>query len=146
HRLCHHRRDCQGIGQDGPLDRRHRPRACIDTRVEARRNPVAGCDDLARNSGAAGQMKRFLIALLLCSAAVSAAPRQQAPALKPTGVLAIINFKKDGGGPGPDMDIRVEPQNVIADALAAGLELRKKENFLRYQYMLTFGPASAAPK
>jgi len=66
--------------------------------------------------------------------------------LKPTGVLAIINFKKDGGGPGPDMDIRVEPQNVIADALAAGLELRKKENFLRYQYMLTFGPASAAPK
>jgi ubiquinone/menaquinone biosynthesis C-methylase UbiE len=66
--------------------------------------------------------------------------------LKPTGVLAIINFKKDGGGPGPDMEIRVDPENVIADAAAAGLELRKKENFLRYQYMLIFGPAAAAPR
>jgi hypothetical protein len=32
---------------------------------------------------------------------------------------------------------------VIRDARAAGLELRKRENFLRYQYLLTFG---AAPK
>lgn len=66
-------------------------------------------------------------------------------ALKPAGVVAIINFKRDGGGPGPGMDERVEPEKVIADAAAAGLELRKKE-FLRYQYMLTFGPAAAAPK
>jgi ubiquinone/menaquinone biosynthesis C-methylase UbiE len=61
--------------------------------------------------------------------------------LKPTGVLGIINFKKDGGGPGPDMDLRVDAEKVIADAAAAGLELRKRETFLRYQYMLTFGPA-----
>lgn len=61
--------------------------------------------------------------------------------LKPTGVVAIVNFKKDGGGPGPRMDERVDPEQVIADARAAGLELRKRENFLRYQYMLTFGPA-----
>ena len=66
--------------------------------------------------------------------------------LKPSGVLGIVNFKKDGGGPGPDMDIRIDPEKVIADAAAAGLELRKRENFLRYQYMLTFGPAAAAPK
>lgn len=61
--------------------------------------------------------------------------------LKPSGVVCIINFKKDGGGPGPSMDERVEPDQVIADAREAGLELRKHESFLRYQYMLTFGVA-----
>jgi hypothetical protein len=62
--------------------------------------------------------------------------------LKPTGLVGIINFKKDGGGPGPPMDERVDPEQVINDASAAGLELRKRETFLRYQYMLTFGPAA----
>ena len=62
--------------------------------------------------------------------------------LKPTGVLGIVNFKKDGGGPGPEMDIRVDAEKVIADAAAAGLELRKRETFLRYQYMLVFGPTT----
>jgi ubiquinone/menaquinone biosynthesis C-methylase UbiE len=62
--------------------------------------------------------------------------------LKPTGLVGIINFKKDGGGPGPAMDERVDPEQVINDARAAGLELRKRESFLRYQYMLTFGPAA----
>lgn len=59
-------------------------------------------------------------------------------ALKPDGMLGIVNFKKDGGGPGPAMEVRVDPEKVIADARAAGLELRKREN-LRYQYLLTFG-------
>jgi len=59
--------------------------------------------------------------------------------LKPLGVVAIVNFKKDGGGPGPNMDERVDPERVIAEARAAGLELRKRDDFLRYQYMLTFG-------
>jgi ubiquinone/menaquinone biosynthesis C-methylase UbiE len=59
--------------------------------------------------------------------------------LKPGGVVAIVNFKKDGGGPGPSMDERVDPEQVVADARAAGLELRKRDDFLRYQYMLTFG-------
>jgi len=67
--------------------------------------------------------------------------RNVAHALKPTGLIGIINSKKDGGGPGPNMDERVDPEQVIADARAAGLELRKRETFLRYQYMLTFGPA-----
>ena len=70
--------------------------------------------------------------------------RNVGTSLKPTGVVAIVNFKKDGGGPGPDMDARVAADTVIADARAAGLELRKRDDFLRYQYMLTFGPA--APK
>ena len=69
--------------------------------------------------------------------------RNLAKSLKPTGTIGIVNYKKDGGGPGPAMDERVDPEQVIRDATAAGLELRKRENFLRYQYLLTFG---AAPK
>jgi predicted methyltransferase len=55
------------------------------------------------------------------------------------GVIGIINYKKDGGGPGPPMEERVDPEKVIQDALAAGLVLLKRENFLRYQQLLTFG-------
>ena len=65
--------------------------------------------------------------------------RNVARALKPTGTIGIVNYKKDGAGPGPDMAERVDPEKVIADAQAAGLELRKLETFLRYHYMLTFG-------
>jgi ubiquinone/menaquinone biosynthesis C-methylase UbiE len=65
--------------------------------------------------------------------------RNIATSLKPAGTIGIINYKKDGGGPGPAMDERVDPEQVIRDARDAGLELRKRENFLRYQYLLTFG-------
>jgi ubiquinone/menaquinone biosynthesis C-methylase UbiE len=70
--------------------------------------------------------------------------RNVAAALKPAGVIGIVEFKRDGGGPGPAMSVRVDPEKVIADARAVGLELRKRENFLRYQYMLTFGLAPVA--
>lgn len=65
--------------------------------------------------------------------------RNIAQSLKPNGTLGIVNYKKDGGGPGPPMEERVDAEKVIADATAAGLELRKRESFLRYQYMLIFG-------
>ena len=65
--------------------------------------------------------------------------RNLARAMKPSGLIGIVNYKKDGGGPGPLMEQRVDPEKVIADAKAAGLELRKRETFLRYQYMLIFG-------
>jgi ubiquinone/menaquinone biosynthesis C-methylase UbiE len=65
--------------------------------------------------------------------------RNVAKSLKAAGTVGIVNYKKDGGGPGPPMDQRVDAEKVIADARAAGLELRKRENFLRYQYLLTFG-------
>ena len=67
--------------------------------------------------------------------------RNLAKVLKPTGTIGIINYKKDGEGPGPAMEERVDAEQVIRDARAAGLELRKRENFLRYQYLLTFGVA-----
>jgi predicted methyltransferase len=63
--------------------------------------------------------------------------------LKPKGLLGIIEYKKDGGGPGPPMDERVDPENVIRVAEAAGLRLVRRETFLRYQFMLVFGRATA---
>ena len=39
--------------------------------------------------------------------------RNVAKSLKPNGVIGIVNFKKDGGGPGPAMDERVDPEQVI---------------------------------
>ena len=61
-----------------------------------------------------------------------------ARALKPNGRIGIVEFKKDGLGPGPPMEERVDPEQVIRDAEAAGLRLVSRENFPRYLYMLVF--------
>jgi ubiquinone/menaquinone biosynthesis C-methylase UbiE len=65
--------------------------------------------------------------------------RNLARSLRPTGRIGIVNFTKEGGGPGPPMEERVDPERVIRDARAAGLRLTSRPNFLRYQYMLVFG-------
>ena len=59
-----------------------------------------------------------------------------ARSLKPAGRIGIIEFKKDGWGPGPPMDERMDPERILRDAEAAGLRLLSHETFLRYQYML----------
>jgi predicted methyltransferase len=64
--------------------------------------------------------------------------RNIAKALKPGGRIGILEFKKDGWGPGPPMDERMDPEPIIRDAEAAGLSLLSRETFLRYQYMLVF--------
>jgi predicted methyltransferase len=64
--------------------------------------------------------------------------RNLAKSLKDTGRIGIVDFRKDGGGPGPAMEERVDPEKVIHDAEAAGLVLRSRETFLKYQYMLVF--------
>jgi ubiquinone/menaquinone biosynthesis C-methylase UbiE len=61
-----------------------------------------------------------------------------ASSLKPMGRIGIVNFTKNGGGPGPAMEERVDPEAVISDAKAAGLVLRSRETFLKYEYMLVF--------
>jgi ubiquinone/menaquinone biosynthesis C-methylase UbiE len=68
--------------------------------------------------------------------------RHVAAALKRDGRLGIVEFRKDGWGPGPEMDERVEPERVVRDAEAAGLQLIAREN-LRYQYLLVFGRTAA---
>lgn len=60
--------------------------------------------------------------------------------LEPGGRVGIVEFTKEGGGPGPAMEDRVDPEDVIRNAEAAGLVLESRETFLRYQYMLVFVP------
>jgi predicted methyltransferase len=68
--------------------------------------------------------------------------RNVAASLKPQGRIGIVDFKKDGYGPGPAMEERVDPERVIRDAEAAGLRLLSRPAFLRYQYMLVFGKSA----
>jgi ubiquinone/menaquinone biosynthesis C-methylase UbiE len=65
--------------------------------------------------------------------------RNVAEDLKPKGRLGIVDFTKEGYGPGPPLEERVDPERIVGDARAAGLKLITQENFLRYQYLLLFG-------
>ena len=69
--------------------------------------------------------------------------RNIAASLKPTGMLGIVDFTKKGFGPGPAMDERVDPGQVIRDAAAAGLRLHATPDILPYQYLLVFQRADA---
>jgi ubiquinone/menaquinone biosynthesis C-methylase UbiE len=62
-----------------------------------------------------------------------------AQALKPQGKVGVIDFRVDGGGgPGPDLDERVHPDLVVADAKRANLRMVASETFLPFQYFLIF--------
>ena len=61
-------------------------------------------------------------------------------ALAPNGLLGVVDFRRDGaGGPGPALEERIDPETVVRDAMEAGLVLRSRETFLKYQYFLVFG-------
>jgi len=64
--------------------------------------------------------------------------RNVGASLKPGGRLGIVNFTKEGFGPGPPMEERVDPERVIRDAEAAGLRLNSRPEILPYQYLLVF--------
>ncbi len=57
--------------------------------------------------------------------------------LRPGGRVGIIDYKKGGGGPGPDGG-RPDPEAIIAVAERAGLRLVKRETFLPFQFFLIF--------
>jgi predicted methyltransferase len=61
-----------------------------------------------------------------------------AGAIKPQGRIGVVDFKLEGGGPGPDADERVPPDTVTLDAERAGLQLTRAETFLPFQYFLIF--------
>ena len=64
--------------------------------------------------------------------------RNIAKALKPNGRIGVVDFKRDGLGPGPALEDRVDPDQVVRDAEAAGLRLVRRETFLPYQFLLVF--------
>jgi SAM-dependent methyltransferase len=65
--------------------------------------------------------------------------RNVAEALAPQGRIGIVEFNKEGWGPGPPIEDRVDPETVIRDAETAGLRLLSRETFLQYQFFLVFG-------
>ena len=65
--------------------------------------------------------------------------RNAARALKPQGLIGIIDFKEGEGGPGPAPEERVAPGVILETATAAGLKLVRRELFLTYQYFLVLG-------
>jgi ubiquinone/menaquinone biosynthesis C-methylase UbiE len=67
-----------------------------------------------------------------------------AAALRPQGRIGIIDFRAAGGGPGPAIEERVDPQMVIEDAANAKLRLLSQESFLPYQFFLIFGKVNDA--
>ncbi len=64
--------------------------------------------------------------------------RNAARALKAQGRIGIIDYKKNGLGPGPPLEDRVDPETIVRDANAAGLRLLKREDFLLFQFYLIF--------
>ena len=60
-------------------------------------------------------------------------------ALKPNGRIGIVDFRKDGWGPGPPLDERIDEATVVKDAQAASLRLISKDTPLPFQYLLVFG-------
>jgi ubiquinone/menaquinone biosynthesis C-methylase UbiE len=60
--------------------------------------------------------------------------------LKPAGRVGVVDFRKDGFGPGPDtLEERVDEEVVIKDAKQAGLRLINRNTPLPFQYLLVFG-------
>lgn len=64
-------------------------------------------------------------------------------ALKPGGLIGIVDFKPGAAGPGPDAEERVAAETIEEEAARAGLVLRRRETFLPFQYFLIFGQAAA---
>lgn len=58
-------------------------------------------------------------------------------ALKNGGRVGIVDYRKAGGGPGPDTP-RPDPDAVVQVAERAGLRLVKRETFLPFQFFLVF--------
>ena len=59
-------------------------------------------------------------------------------ALKPGGRVAIIEFLPGLMTPGPPMEMRLQPEQVIQELSAAGFTLVKSYDFLPREYFLIF--------
>lgn len=69
--------------------------------------------------------------------------RNVARSLKPQGRLGVVVFDAGGGGPGPAPEERVDPQSVVRDADAAGLQILAREPVPPFQLLLVFGRSTS---
>jgi ubiquinone/menaquinone biosynthesis C-methylase UbiE len=69
--------------------------------------------------------------------------RRLALLLKPEGRLAVLEWEKHEKEPGPPLEYRISPEELVADAHAAGLRLRKRRELNEHQYLAVFTPALA---
>jgi SAM-dependent methyltransferase len=71
--------------------------------------------------------------------------RNLARSLRPDGRIGVVNFKLEGGGPGPPTEERVSLETVVSDAKQAGLRLLSDERFLPFHVFLIFGRDARPP-
>ena len=62
-----------------------------------------------------------------------------AQSLRPEGCFGVVDFLPGSGGPGPEPQERVSPEQVIMTARAAGLDLLARETIPPFVYLLVFG-------
>jgi len=65
--------------------------------------------------------------------------REVARILKPEGKLAIIEFKKIEGPPGPPLHIRLSQEEVDDFLSPFGFQLEKTEDIGPYHYLSIYG-------
>ena len=67
--------------------------------------------------------------------------RKLAPALKPGGRIAVVDFKKDAPE-GPPKRMKISREQMIDQFSKAGYDMVREHKFLPYQYFLEFEPVA----
>lgn len=58
--------------------------------------------------------------------------------LRPLGRVAIVDFRKGGGGDGPPDHFRFTPEQITGEMAAAGFALERAHDFLPRQWLLVY--------
>lgn len=66
--------------------------------------------------------------------------RKMALLLKPKGRLAVMEWQRRPTEVGPPLEDRITPDELIADAQAAGLRMQKRQDLGEDQYLCVFVP------
>ena len=75
---------------------------------------------------------------LILEKAADEAIKEAARVLKPNGLLAIIEFKKIDGPPGPPLKIRLNPNKVESIVTSLGFIKKEVKEVGEYNYLMTF--------
>jgi ubiquinone/menaquinone biosynthesis C-methylase UbiE len=132
------------IGVVSAVDRGYEGRAALQARaaregranIQARVAP-AGQVPLESRSVDVGFMATVLHDLVEGGTAAGALA-EVARVLKPGGLLAIVEFEKIEGPPGPPRHIRLDPAEVEALAAPYGFRRQKEAKLGPYNYLITF--------